>query len=139
MNCYWLTLQSNMETEHILLSNNDSINWGKDEFWELYKKTEREFGKPVIKEYTLYVKDDLYMEVSANDIKVWKKTGLYQNKSDRTLRCDYHKAKVPIHMFPSTLKLHDIVSVKLHVFRVKPNGYMNFEIKNDEYLKIYKI
>ena len=105
-------------------------NWKQSEFQSLCNHAISKTNlKPFVKNCKVYVKDTMHME-SDTELRVYNKNPLeYKIISRNTIMLKYDKAKLPIHVFPSTFNINDVYLSETLTIRLHNRVFLNFEVQ----------
>lgn len=114
-----------------------STSWDVEQFDNIVQKTvanARQFLhlKPFVKNTKTYVKDSLYMESESDcELRVFDKAALnYRFIANNVIQLVYNKKKVPMHTFPSTTSIHNVMHVQTLTIRIHNRVFINFEVQD---------
>ncbi len=119
----------------------NDINWTKEEFDKLILFLIQNNYSHFKKEYDSYVYQNLEYHIYDINEKpmVYKYDLLDHHQANNLIYHAFAKNNIPIHMFPSTMNIHEKNSVNRITIKINNRIYLNFEIKrkNIDYYKVY--
>jgi hypothetical protein len=123
--------------------NKINVSLSQKRFEELLKKVKSNGNqKAYHKSFKVYVRDNLYLEAEKDsEIRVYEKDPVSLSNQSRYLVARYKKLRVPMHTFPSTMKIHTVYHSDLTIFRMHNRVFLNFEVQYYPSLEafVYKI